>query len=167
MQESLNTQENRATLALVTGANRGIGLEVVQQLAEAGMTVILGSRDLQKGEAAAGPLVKAGLAVLPLPLDVTDPASINRLAQTIEQRFGYLDILINNAGILYDTWQTASNADLDQVQQALATNTLGPWRMVQAFLPLLRQSQHGRIVNVSSGAGSLESMGAGTPAYSM
>jgi len=158
---------HQTTLALVTGANRGIGLEVVRQLAEAGMTVILGSRDLQKGEAAAEPLTKSGLAVLPLRLDVTDPDSIDRLVQTVQQRFGYLDILINSAGILYDTWQKASNADLAQVQQAFSTNTLGPWRMTQAFLPLLQQSQHGRIVNVSSGAGSLESMGAGTPAYSM
>lgn len=80
--------------------------------------------------------------------------------------FGRLDILVNNAGVLYDTWQSASNANLDTVQEAIATNTLGPWRMCQAFLPLIRQSQAGRIVNVSSEAGSLASMGASTPAYS-
>lgn len=154
------------TVALVTGANRGIGLEVTRQLAQAGMTVILGSRDLAKGEAAAAPMIQAGLEVLPHPLDVTDTDSIQHLAQTVEQRFGHLDVLINNAGILYDTWQQASNADLAVVQEAWDTNTLGPWRMAQAFLPLLKCSLHGRIVNVSSGAGALSSMGAGTPAYS-
>ncbi|MBD2233189.1 SDR family oxidoreductase [Phormidium tenue] len=153
------------TVALVTGANRGIGLEVTRQLAQVGMTVILGSRDLAKGEAAA-PIVQADLAVLPQPLDVTDPASIARLTEFVEQRFGRLDVLINNAGILYDTWQQASNADLAVVQEAWNTNTLGPWRMAQAFLPLLKRSSRGRIVNVSSGAGALSRMGAGTPAYS-
>ncbi|WP_026073121.1 SDR family oxidoreductase [Nodosilinea nodulosa] len=156
-----------ATVALVTGANRGIGLEITRQLAIAGMTVILGSRDRSKGEAAAAPLGQAGLAVVPMALDVTDPDSIAELAQQLEQRFGHLDILINNAGILYDTWQTPSNADLAVVQEAIATNTLGPWRMVQAVLPLLKRSQRGRIVNVSSGAGAFSSMGAGTPAYSL
>ncbi|MBD2110741.1 MULTISPECIES: SDR family oxidoreductase [Cyanophyceae] len=153
-------------VALVTGANRGIGLEVTRQLAQAGMTVILGSRDLVKGEAAAASMIQAGLEVLPQPLDVTDLASVAHLAQLVEQQFGRLDVLVNNAGILYDTWQQASNADLEVVQEAIATNTLGPWRMAQAFLPLLKLSPHGRIVNVSSGAGALSSMGAGTPAYS-
>ncbi|PSR15865.1 short-chain dehydrogenase [filamentous cyanobacterium CCP3] len=154
------------TVALVTGGNRGIGLEVTRQLAQAGMTVILGSRDPAKGEAAAASMMQAGLEVLPQPLDVTDPGSIQRVAQTVEQRFGRLDVLVNNAGILYDTWQQASHADLAVVQEAWETNTLGPWRMAQAFLPLLKRSPHGRIVNVSSGAGALSSMGAGTPAYS-
>lgn len=156
----------QSAIALVTGANRGIGLEVVRQLAQTGMTVILGSRELQKGKAAAEPLTKAGLTVVPQQLDVTDPQSIHHLAQIVEQQFEHLDILVNNAGILYDTWQKPSNADLSIVQEAIATNTLAPWRMCQAFLPLLRRSQHGRVVNVSSEAGSLASMGASTPAYS-
>jgi NAD(P)-dependent dehydrogenase (short-subunit alcohol dehydrogenase family) len=160
------TPDTTSTIALVTGANRGLGLEVTRQLAQLGMTVILGSRDPAKGEAAAAPLRQAGLQVLPQPLDVTDPASIAHLVKTVEHQFGHLDVLINNAGILYDTWQQASNADLAVVQEAIATNTLGPWRMAQAFLPLLERSPHGRIVNVSSGAGALSSMGAGTPAYS-
>ncbi len=155
-----------APIALVTGANRGIGLEVVRQLAQTGITVMLGSRDRQNGQAAAESLIDEGLTILPEQLDVTDADSIAELAQTVEQQFGRLDILVNNAGILYDTWQQASNADLSVVQAAWDTNTLGPWRMCQAFLPLLRKSQRGRIVNVSSGAGSLSEMGAGTPAYS-
>jgi NAD(P)-dependent dehydrogenase (short-subunit alcohol dehydrogenase family) len=154
-------------IAIVTGANRGIGLEVVRQLAHKGMTVILGSRDLQKGEVAAAKLTDEGLQVLPRQLDVTDFESITRLAAQVEQEFGRLDILVNNAGILYDTWQQPSTADLDTVQEAISTNTIGPWRMCEAFVPLLRQSQQGRIVNVSSGAGSIASMGDSTPAYSV
>ena len=156
----------KSIIALVTGANRGIGLEVVRQLAQKGMTVIMGTRTLAKGQAAAEKLSKEGFKVLPYQLDVTDSKSIDHLAKWVEQEFGNLDILVNNAGILYDTWQQASTADLAVVQEAIATNTLGPWRMCQAFLPLIRQSKLGRIVNVSSEAGALTSMGAGTPAYS-
>lgn len=159
------TQEQR--IALVTGANRGIGLEVVRQLAQKGITVILGSRDLEKGEAAATKLAGGGLQVLPRILDIVEPDSIAQLATEVEQEFGRLDVLVNNAGILYDTWQQPSTASLDTVQEAIATNTLGPWRMCQAFVPLLHQSQQGRIVNVSSEAGSLTSMSGGTPAYSV
>jgi NAD(P)-dependent dehydrogenase (short-subunit alcohol dehydrogenase family) len=154
-------------IAIVTGANRGIGLEVVRQLAHRGITVILGSRDLQKGERAAAQLIDAGLRVLPRQLDVTYPNSITQLVAQVEQEYRQLDILVNNAGILYDTWQQPSTADLDTVQEAISTNTLGPWRMCQAFAPLLRRSQQGRIVNVSSGAGSIATMDNSTPAYSV
>lgn len=160
------TQTNLSSIAIVTGANRGIGLEVTRQLAEKGITVILGVRDFEKGKAAAFSLANKGLQVIPKKLDVTDQNSIDQLATDLKGEFGRLDILVNNAGILYDTWQSASNANLDTVQEAITTNTLGPWRMCQAFLPLIRQSQAGRIVNLSSEAGSLASMGASTPAYS-
>ena len=153
-------------VAIVTGANRGIGLEVVRQLAHKGMTVILGSRDLEKGKAAAETLASKGLKVLPLRLDVTDRETIDRLAAQVEEEFGRLNILVNNAGILYDTWQQASNANLDTVHEALETNLFGPWRLCQALIPLMRRSEHGRIVNVSSEAGSLTNMGSSTPAYS-
>jgi NAD(P)-dependent dehydrogenase (short-subunit alcohol dehydrogenase family) len=159
------TQANSSLIAVVTGANRGIGLEVVRQLARQGMTVILGARDLDKGKPAAESLSNEGLNVLPYQLDVTDPASIDRLAAQLKEKFGRVDVLVNNAGILYDTWESASNANLETVHEALETNLFGPWRMSQAFLPLLSQSQHGRIVNVSSGAGSLASMANSTPAY--
>lgn len=160
------TQADISSFALVTGANRGIGLEVTRQLAQQGFTVILAARDFEKGKAAAETLSSEGLQVIPQKLDVTERESIDQLAAYLKSEFGQLDILVNNAGILYDTWQSASNANLDTVQEAIATNTLGPWRMCQAFLPLIRQSQRGRIVNVSSEAGSLTSMGASTPAYS-
>jgi NAD(P)-dependent dehydrogenase (short-subunit alcohol dehydrogenase family) len=154
-------------IALVTGANRGIGLEVVHQLAKRGMHVVLGARDQAKGEMAARSLTREGLFVFPYQLDVTDQQSIDRLRADITAEFGRLDILVNNAAILYDTWQQGMSADLDVVHTALETNLFGAWRMCQTFLPLLRQSHAGRIVNVSSEAGSLASMGGGTPAYSI
>jgi NAD(P)-dependent dehydrogenase (short-subunit alcohol dehydrogenase family) len=107
------TQAQR--IAIVTGANRGIGLEVARQLAQIGMVVILSSRDLKKGEEAAEKLAGEGLQVLPRQLDVADPDSIAQLAADVEQEFGRLDILVNNAGILYDTWQQPSTANLDTV----------------------------------------------------
>jgi NAD(P)-dependent dehydrogenase (short-subunit alcohol dehydrogenase family) len=152
-------------IALVTGANRGIGLEVVRQLAQQGFTAVLGSRDPEKGRAAAEGL--GGVDVEPRRLDVADPESVRELARELEDAYGRLDVLVNNAAILYDTWQRGVEADLDLVHEALETNLFGAWRTTQACLSLLRRSEHGRIVNVSSGAGSLSSMGGGTPAYSI
>ncbi len=152
-------------LAIVTGGNRGIGLEVCRQLAKRDMTVILGARDPAKGEQAAASL--GDVRVIVRQLDVSDPVSIDQLRDWVSAEYGMLDVLVNNAAIHYDTWQRALNADFEVVQEAVATNLYGPWRMVQAFLPLLRRSSHGRIVNVSSEAGSLASMGGGTPAYSL
>jgi NAD(P)-dependent dehydrogenase (short-subunit alcohol dehydrogenase family) len=155
------------SVALVTGANRGIGLEVVRQLARLGFTVILGSRDERKGEEAAAELTRDGLKVLAVRLDVTDDSSVEELRRWVEERFGRLDVLVNNAAILYDTWQRAENADFDTVREAFETNTLGAWRVSKAFIPLLRAGVSGRVVNVSSESGSLASMGGGTPAYSV
>lgn len=154
-------------VALVTGAYRGIGLEVSRQLALRGFSVLLSARDSSKAQAAAEPLRRQGLKVLPAQLDVTDERSVEAAARFVERRFGRLDVLVNNAAILYDDWQRAENADLDTAREAFETNTLGPWRVSQAFLPLLRKSEHPRIVNVSSESGSLSSMGGGTPAYSV
>ena len=153
-------------VAIVTGANRGIGLEVTRQLADLGYTVVLGSRDLGKGEAAAKKL-KVGDRVMARRLDVTEQSTIDRLRDEIATTFGSVRVLVNNAAIHYDTWENAADADLRTVQEALDTNLFGAWRMCQAFIPLLRKSKHGRIVNVSSEAGSLASMGAGAPAYAV
>ena len=153
-------------VAIVTGANRGIGLEVTRQLADLGYTVLLGSRDLGKGEAAAKKL-KVGDRVMARRLDVTEQSTIDRLRDEIATTFGSVHVLVNNAAIHYDTWENAADADLRTVQEALDTNLFGAWRMCQAFIPLLRKSKHGRIVNVSSEAGSLASMGAGAPAYAV
>jgi NAD(P)-dependent dehydrogenase (short-subunit alcohol dehydrogenase family) len=152
-------------VALVTGGNRGIGLEVCRQLADRGYAVVLGSRDEAKGQAAARDIAGGEGSVLVSQLDVTDPESIERARELVASRFGRLDALVNNAAALYDTWQNVVTADLDQVREALESNTLGPWRLVQVFLPLLRRSGHARVVNVSSEAGSLASMRGGTPAY--
>lgn len=154
-------------IALVTGANRGIGLEVCRQLARQGMQVLLGSRDSAKGEDAAAELRRERLNIEAVVLDVSNADSIARAHDHIQQRFGRLDVLVNNAAIHYDTWENILNADMATVREALETNTLGAWQMCLAFVPLLRRSPHGRIVNVSSEAGSLASMGAGTPAYNL
>jgi NAD(P)-dependent dehydrogenase (short-subunit alcohol dehydrogenase family) len=155
--------ENR--IALVTGGNRGIGLEVCRQLAERDFVVLLTARDAAKANSAAKELTKVG-RVEPLALDVADPQSIKKAAAEVANRYGCLEVLVNNAGINYDTWETAEKAAIDgTVMETIATNLLGPWRVCQAFLPLLRKSRAGRIVNVSSESGSLASMGAGPPAY--
>ena len=153
------------SIALVTGANRGIGKEVSRQLAERGFTVLLTARSLPKAQAATTELGHENL--IPAQLDVADPSSMASLHACVVRDFKRLDVLINNAAIHYDTWQQAINADLTVVQEAFETNVYGPWRLCQTFLPLLRQSPHPRIVNVSSGGGSLNGMGGGTPAYSI
>jgi NAD(P)-dependent dehydrogenase (short-subunit alcohol dehydrogenase family) len=153
-----------APVAVVTGANRGIGREVARQLADHGHTVVLGSRDLDRGRRAVSG--RPG-RVLPCPLDVADAASVRAAAEWITSTLGRADVLVNNAAILYDTWQQAWNADLAVVRDALDTNLIGAWRTTQAFLPLLRRSAHGRIVNVSSEGGSISGMTGGTPAYSV
>jgi NAD(P)-dependent dehydrogenase (short-subunit alcohol dehydrogenase family) len=153
-------------IAVVTGANRGIGLEVARQLADAGDTVVLGSRDRARGEEAARPLVDAGRDILVRRLDVTDQSTLDAVAAELSASYGRLDVLVNNAAINYDTWQQAAGADLTVVAETIDTNLVGAWRAINAFLPLLRSSEHGRIVNVSSESGSLASMGGGTPAYS-
>jgi NAD(P)-dependent dehydrogenase (short-subunit alcohol dehydrogenase family) len=152
-------------IALVTGANRGIGLDVCRQLAEHGFYVLLGSRDAAKGAAAAERIAARRGTIEAITLDVTDQGSVDRVHTLVANRFGRLDVLVNNAAILYDAGSFATNAELRLVQQALDTNLFGAWRMCLSFVPLLRQSRHGRIVNVSSEAGSLASMGGGTPAY--
>ena len=152
-------------VALVTGANRGIGFEVCRQLAEKDFVVLLTARDAAKAKTAARKLVNAG-PVEPLVLDVANASSIKNAQSEIATKYGYLDVLVNNAGINYDTWETAENADIDgAVMETITTNLLGPWRVCQALLPLLRKSRAGRIVNVSSESGSLAHMGAGPPAY--
>ena len=160
-------KKERNRIALVTGANRGLGFETCRQLAQLGLTVILSARDLTKGEIAAKQLIERGLDVTFYELDVLNQSHMNRIIRQIEQRFGRLDVLVNNAAILYDTWQSAVNAELEIVNQALASNLFGPWKLSQLCIPLMKRNNYGRIVNVSSGAGSLHYMGSGSPAYSV
>jgi NAD(P)-dependent dehydrogenase (short-subunit alcohol dehydrogenase family) len=163
----INDKERK--IALVTGGNRGLGYEACRQLAQLGLRVLLGARDLTKGKSAAYQLnEKEGLDVKFYQLDVSDQNSISNIVREVDQRFGRLHVLVNNAAILYDTWQEAVNADLEVVNYALRTNLFGPWRLSQAFIPMMKANRYGRIVNVSSLGGSLQYMTyGGTPAYSI
>ena len=152
-------------IALVSGANRGLGLEVVQQLAATGMTVLLGSRERAAGENAARRLRNSGADVMAIKLDVTDQHDIDAVAQHIENTYGRLDVLVNNAGAYYDMGELPSSIDLDTVRAALETNLFGAWRLCAALLPLMRPFGFGRIVNVSSGCGSSAVEGDCCPAY--
>lgn len=152
-------------IALVTGANRGIGFETCKQLSQLDITVLLTSRDTTKGEVAAKQLTDKGLDVIFFQLDVSDRSNIKDIFTKIKRQFGCLDILINNAAILYDKDQSTMNADLELVNKALTTNLFGPWLLCQAFIPLMEKNGYGRVVNVSSGAASMHYMEGGTPAY--
>jgi NAD(P)-dependent dehydrogenase (short-subunit alcohol dehydrogenase family) len=143
-------------VVLVTGANRGIGQELARQLARRGDTIVLTARQLAKAEQAAAAL-PGHERVLARRLEVTDPASIAQVAADLDRRYGRLDVLVNNAVSHDDTWQQASGTDLQVVREALEVNLLGAWQTSLSLLPLLRASGHGRIVNVSSEAGSLAS----------
>lgn len=153
-------------VAVVTGANRGIGLSIAGALARGGLRVVLTARDPSKGEAACASLGAQGLAVTFCALDVRDARQARAVAAWIEGKFGRLDALVNNAGVLPDPkGARAATVDLATVRDALETNVTGALAVAQACLPLMRRGGYGRIVNVSSELGQLASMGAGTPAY--
>jgi NAD(P)-dependent dehydrogenase (short-subunit alcohol dehydrogenase family) len=154
-------------IALVTGANRGIGVETVKQLADLGHVVIMTARSINKGLKSAQILSKQYQEIEFIPLDVGDLSSIRSCVTKVQDKFGKLDILVNNAAINYDDWNTPSRANMTEVRSTIETNLIGPWVMIQQFLPLLRKSKKARIVNVSSQAGSLNGMTGGTPAYSI
>ena len=155
-----------ARVAVVTGANRGIGFEICRQLARAGLTVVLTSRSAAKGRAAVRTLREEGLQVDHHVLDVTSPVGIKALAADLAKRYGRVDVLVNNAGVLIDP-QGSRIADSrpQTYHKTLETNLLGPLLVIQALLPLIKKSGHGRIVNISSGLGRLATMDAGSPAY--
>jgi len=138
--------------ALVTGAGRGLGREVCRQLATAGFAVVVGTRDPAVGLALIEELDGDGHVAATL--DVTDPTTIQEAADLVRSKAGRLDVLVNNAAAFVDWSETVTTADLEVSRRVLETNLYGPWRMVQAFLPLLRHSPHPRVVNVASGAGS-------------
>ena len=143
-----------ARVAVVTGANKGIGLETARQLASRGITVFLGARDEARGRSAAEKLRADGLDAHPLRLDVTDDASVAAAAALVEKNAGRLDILVNNAAVAIDDGPP-SRVSLDVLRRTYETNVFGVVRVTQAFLPLLRRSDAGRIVNLSSSLGSL------------
>lgn len=154
-------------VAVVTGGNRGLGLEICRQLALAGDRVVLTARDPAKGEAAAIRLAMQGLTVETAQLDVADPASCEAFAQEIRRRFGRVDRLVNNAGVLLDHGPLASALTVprDILEKTMEVNVYAPVRLCQLLVPMMRAGNYGRIVNVSSGMGALNDMGGGWPAY--
>jgi NAD(P)-dependent dehydrogenase (short-subunit alcohol dehydrogenase family) len=147
-------------IALVTGANRGLGRETARQLAERGYEVIVAARVEAKAREAA-----EAIGGRPLALDVSDPRSIERAAASVTQDPGALDVVVNNAGIGSDFGVAGADPDFDAIQRALDTNFFGAYRLTVALLPLLRQSEHPRVVNVSSGMGGVAEMGGWSPGY--
>jgi NAD(P)-dependent dehydrogenase (short-subunit alcohol dehydrogenase family) len=153
-------------VALVTGANRGIGREVARQLAERGYEVLLSARDGEKaGEAASALAESTGRAVRAVTLDVADPESITAAADQLRNDPGRLDVLVNNAGVGTDFGVSGTTPDFDAIQRALETYFYGAYRLTIALLDLLRASDHPRIVNVSSGMGGVAEMGGWSPGY--
>jgi NAD(P)-dependent dehydrogenase (short-subunit alcohol dehydrogenase family) len=142
-------------IALVTGANKGIGKEIARQLGARGFTVLIGARDEARGAEAATELKQAGIDARAVPLDVTDQASIEAAAERIEGEFGRLDVLVNNAGIAMDFGVSPSQLDIAVLRRTYETNVFGVFAVTKAMLPLVRKSDAGRIVNMSSGLGSL------------
>ncbi len=150
--------------SLVTGANRGIGREVAVQLAARGHHVLVAARNPDNATETVESIgIRSGRATV-VPLDIADPVSVAAARDQIDD-IGRLDILVNNAAITYDTWQSAIAPDFNVVWEALETNLYGTWQTTAALAPLLRASGQGRIVNVSSGAGALSDMGGRLPAY--
>ncbi|NEB01033.1 SDR family oxidoreductase [Streptomyces sp. SID13726] len=146
---------NERTIALVTGANKGIGYEIAAGLGRLGWSVGVGARDERRGADAVARLRASGADVFGVPLDVTDDESVRAAARLIEERAGRLDALVNNAGVSGSWPQNPTTVDLEGVRRLLETNVLGVVRVTNALLPLLRRSAHPRIVNQSSHVGSL------------
>lgn len=146
---------NEAKIALVTGANKGIGYEIAAGLGALGWTVGVGARDEQRRETAVAKLRAAGVDAFGVPLDVTDDASVTAAATLVSERAGRLDALVNNAGVTGGMPQQPTTVDLAAVRTAVETNVIGVLRVTNAMLPLLRRSASPRIVNMSSGVGSL------------
>jgi len=153
-------------IAIVTGANRGIGLGVAGRLAKEGMLVVLTARDATKGETARRILDAEGSQVRFHALDVRDRGQADRLADWLDREFGRVDVLVNNAGILPDPRRArALDISVEVVREALETNLIGVLNVTQALAPLMKRRGSGRIVNISSELGQLAGMGVGTPAY--
>jgi NAD(P)-dependent dehydrogenase (short-subunit alcohol dehydrogenase family) len=157
---------SNAKIAVVTGGNRGIGFETCRQLAKQGLQVILTSREPERGQRAVETLGSEGLNVIYHPLTVTDADSVAQLTAFLQDQFGRVDALVNNAGVYLDPdGSSVFEAEIDTLRQTMETNLYAPLRLAQAIAPMMRQQNYGRIVNVSSGMGQLTQMGSGAPAY--
>lgn len=153
--------------AVVTGGNRGIGVEICRQLAQYRYRVILTSRDAANGEQAARELRRDGAEIIALALDVSDPQSIRELRDFVVESYGAPDALINNAAVQLDKSGHVLEVEAEIFRETLETNVLGPLQLCQAFMPLMLARNYGRIVNVSSGMGRSEGMAVNSPAYRM
>ncbi|GGH15471.1 SDR family oxidoreductase [Paenibacillus segetis] len=143
-------------IALVTGANRGIGREIAYQLASKGLKVLIGSRDEDKGQHTVDEFRQEGLAVELQVVDVNDTESIKKMVEAVKQQYGRLDILVNNAGIILDHGVSVLNVEETVIKDTFETNYFGVLRMIQATVPLMKENRYGRIVNLSSGLGAFE-----------
>ncbi|HTQ80491.1 MAG TPA: SDR family oxidoreductase [Thermoanaerobaculia bacterium] len=152
-------------VALVTGANRGIGFEICRQLGQAGYATVLTARDAERGARAVRTLEQEGIEAYFHALDVTAPDGARQVADFISAKLGRLDSLVNNAAVAIDPEDQLESVDLEVLRQTLETNLVGVLRCCQAFIPLMRQQEYGRIVNVSSGRGSFSKLAAGGPCY--
>jgi NAD(P)-dependent dehydrogenase (short-subunit alcohol dehydrogenase family) len=158
--------ENRMEkIALVTGGNRGLGLQTCLELVKQKYHVILTCRDRQEGEKLVAELKQKEIQLDFMQLDVTDSVSIEGLAKHVEKKFGRLDVLVNNAGMFVKGKTDTFSATLGDLKKTMETNTFGAFEMCKAFVPLMQKNGYGRIVNVSSGMGQLSEMGTGYPAY--
>jgi len=142
-------------IALITGANKGLGLEISHQLGKLGMVVLIGARDKKRGQAAVDTLKAEGIDAHSIIIDVTHEPSVDRAAEFIDQEYERLDVLVNNAGVMENPSLTASTTPHDILRDVFETNFFGAISVTQAMLPLLRKSEAGRIVNISSSLGSL------------
>ena len=154
-------------VALVTGANRGLGFEIARQLADLGITVVIGARDIEKGAAAAESLQSDRRSVVSRLLDVNQATTIQATVGDIMDRYGSIDILVNNAGIMIDSQTNILELDLTMFQNTLETNALGPLLLSQACIPQMRENNYGRIVNISSTLGSLTDIATPDSEYSI
>lgn len=152
-------------VAVVTGANRGLGLAIARGLAKSGLHVVLTGRSEQAAEAAAAGLVEEGLSASAHQLDVTDPASVVRAIADTGFAFGRLDVLVNNAAIAIDRGQPAAAADMEKAHVTLDANIMGAWRCCTAAIPEMKKNGYGRIVNVTTHMSTFARMGTGSAAY--
>lgn len=153
-------------IAVVTGANRGIGLEISRQLARRGIRVVVTARSAAKAASVCQKLKDEGLDVAYHPCDVTDPTAVQILRDFIKKNYTAADILVNNAGVMLDPkGSSASEISPDVLHKTMAANVYGPVMLCRALLPLMKEKNYGRIVNLSSGLGQLSESGRGTPAY--
>lgn len=152
-------------VALVTGAERGLGREIARQLCVRGIAVVVTAREVPLAEIVVQELIGLGGSAWAVRLDVTDDESVAKAAIEVRARTGRLNILVNNAGVCIDDPGGLLTADVAVVRQTLETNLLGAWRVCKSFVPLMRESGFGRIVNISSTMGQLETIGSDSPAY--